>query len=175
MRSGAEKISSLRDVTGRIDAIEREIAALDAGGRLPQLQQQLDAEIRALEAALKAIRGNGQRRGRRKRSLHGGTEQRSRTEGRRWCRPFRGRHMDREKAGIHKPSGSMRLVIPAFSRSMPREARPAATWCAIASNLTTPFASVAPFLRVKSVISVASVCRWASTTSRCRADTSICK
>src|SRR5688572_7063909 len=43
------------DVNGRIDAIEREIAALDAGGRLSQLQQQLDAEIKRLEAALNAI------------------------------------------------------------------------------------------------------------------------
>lgn len=44
------------DINGRIEAIEREFVALDAGGRMLELQQQLDAEMKRLEAALSAIR-----------------------------------------------------------------------------------------------------------------------
>jgi len=40
---------------------------------------------------------------------------------------------------------------------MPREARPAATVCDSRLIFSTPFVSVAPLLRVKSVISAVSV------------------
>jgi beta-lactamase regulating signal transducer with metallopeptidase domain/predicted nucleic acid-binding Zn-ribbon protein len=51
-----ERILAGLDVNGRIEAIERDIVALDAGGRMLELQQQLDAEMKRLEAALSAIR-----------------------------------------------------------------------------------------------------------------------